>query len=223
MFDILICAYGDHFGISKRCIDSVLNLTAQPVNIHIGLNKCGSDTKNYCRQLLDNQKISTIIDSNINMNKDPMMRKLIDCVQNEYFLWLDDDSYVNEKFWDLKVREFIKDNFDVAGFPHVSNRLAWPYNNPPYYEYLKNRPWFNGIIKKDENNCVFPVGGCWLAKTEYLRKHNFPDRGMHLRWHQHRDDMLMGDMIKETEAKWKTLFGWQSIFMVNQAERRGEK
>lgn len=41
------------------------------------------------------------------------------------------------------------------------------------------------------------------------------------RRHQHRDDMLMGDMMKENGAKWSTLFSWDNIFMVNKAGQRG--
>lgn len=221
-FDILVCCYGDYYDIAYRCLNSVIDLSSTKLNIHVGLNECGKDTKYYCRNLLDYNKITTLIESNINLNKDPMMRKLIDCVSNDYFLWLDDDSYVTESGWDLKVVDHISNNdFDISGFPHVSNRLAWPYNDPPYYEYLSQRPWFNNIIKSNEEGCVFPVGGCWIANVEYMRKQNFPDRGMFERWHQHRDDMLLGDMIKETNARWSTLFGWQDIFMVNKAERRG--
>lgn len=222
MFDVLVCCYGNYHDIAKRCLDSVVDLSSQSLNIHVGLNECGINTKNYCRNLLDNSKITTLIDSRINLNKDPMMRKLIDCVNSEYFLWLDDDSYITEKDWDLKIGDHISNNdFDISGFPHISNRLNWPYNDPPYYNYLKERPWFNNVIQENEESCVFPVGGCWIANAEYLRKYNFPDRGMFERWHQHRDDMLMGDMMKETNAKWSTLFGWENIFMVNKASRRG--
>jgi hypothetical protein len=103
----------------------------------------------------------------------------------------------------------------------VSNRLNWPYNNPPYYDFLKERPWFRGTIKPNDNQCNFSIGACWIGRTQYLRENNYPDRGMFERWHQHRDDMLLGDMVKETNAKWSNLCGWDSIFMVNKASRRG--
>jgi hypothetical protein len=223
-FEVLICCYGDYLDIAKRCIGSLLRLSSQPLKIHIGTNECGIKTKIYLRNLFDKKDIATLIESNTNLNKDPMMRKLIDCVNSEYFLWLDDDSYITENLWDVMVNDHIQNHqFDVSGFPHYSNRLSWPYNNPPYHEFLKQRPWFNNITQPSEADCLFPVGGCWLAKTEYIRQHNYPDHGMHLRWHQHRDDMLIGDMIKETQGKFVTLFGWDSIFKVNKSPRRGEK
>jgi hypothetical protein len=218
----LLCCYGDYQNIVKRCLDSVIDLSYQNLNIHVGLNECGEDTKNYCRNLLDNNKINTLIDSRINLNKDPMMRKLIDCVNSEYFLWLDDDSYITEKNWDLKINDHITNNrFDVSGFPHVSNRLNWPYNNPSYYEYLKERPWFKGIIDPKDEICYFSIGACWIGRTQYIIYNNYPDKGMYERWHQHRDDMLLGDMIIETQGKWTQMIGWDTTFKVNKFCRRG--
>jgi hypothetical protein len=221
-FDVLVCCYGDYLDIAQRCLNSIINLSSQNLNIHVGLNECGYNTKNYCRNLLDNSNITTLIDSRINLNKDPMMRKLIDCVNNEYFLWLDDDSYISEKNWDLKVIEHINSNdFDISGFPHISHRLAWPYKDPSYYEYLRQRPWFRDNIKPDMSQCHFSIGACWIGRTQYLVDNNYPDKGMNQRWHQHRDDMLLGDMIIETGGRWRHMFGWDSTFKVNKADRRG--
>lgn len=216
MFDVLVCCYGEYPEIAKRCLNSIIDLSSQNLNIHVGLNECGHDTKNYCRNLLDDAKITTLIDSRINLNKDPMMRKLIDCVSSEYFLWLDDDSYITEKNWDLKVIDHISHNdFDISGFPHVSNRYAYG----EYQRFLESKKWYKHIFPhpNDKPRCDFPVGGAWLAKTEYLRNYDYPDRHMIKKC----DDMLLGDMLYQTNGKFCTLFGWDSVFKVNQNTRRG--
>lgn len=215
-FEVLVCCYGDYYSIAKRCLDSVIDLSSQNLNIHVGLNECGKNTKNYCRNLLDNNKITTLIDSRINLNKDPMMRKLIDCVDSEYFLWLDDDSYIAEINWDLKVTNYIKNHtFDISGFPHISNRYAYG----PYQKFLESKKWYKGIFPhpNDKARCDFPVGGLWIAKTSYIIKHNYPDRTMIKKC----DDMLLGDMLHQTGGIFHTLFGWDSTFKVNTENRRG--
>jgi hypothetical protein len=216
MFDVLVCCYGNYHDIAKRCLGSVVDLSSQSLNIHVGLNECGIDTKNYCRNLLDNNKITTIIDSRINLNKDPMMRKLIDCVNSEYFLWLDDDSYIIERDWDLKVIDHISNNsFDISGFSHISNR----YSYGDYQKFLESRSWYQRIFPhpEDPSRCDFPVGGVWIGRAAYLRQHDYPDRSMIKKC----DDMLLGDLLQQTGGRFTTLFGWDSVFKVNQAQRRG--
>lgn len=224
-FEILICAYGNYPQLISRLINSILNNSDNKNKIHVGLNEGGLGSKAFLRNLIDNGKIASLIEVNPNIHKDRMMRKLIDCVNKDHFIWFDDDCYITRKGWDTEVINYMKQNplFDIAGFPHMSHRLVWPYNDPSYHEFLHQRPWYKGIIQPNESECLFPVGGTWIARVEYLRKYDFPDRGMYLRWHQHRDDMLMGDFIKETGGQFDVLFGWDDLFKVNKADRRGSK
>lgn len=218
MFDVLVLCYGDHVNLARRCLSSLLSKREKPyINIHIGLNQCSVQTREFCRTLLDKNMVSTLIDSNINLNKDPMMRKLIDCVSSDYFLWLDDDSYVNANGWDTELSKKIQDNpeTDIFGFPHISGR------DPAYDDYLQKRPWYKENVL-DKHRIYFPLGGFWIAKKSYLEKHDYPDKGMFSRMDQHMDDRLLGDMISITGGKFKHLDGWQSRFCVNKSPRRGD-
>lgn len=213
-FEVLICCYGDYYSISQRCIDSILKYkTLDNLKIHIGLSECADKTKNYFRNLLDHQHIDTLIESNININKDPMMRLLLDLVNTDYMVWFDDDSYVNSYGWDQKLQQQIEHTkVDVLGFPHVVG-----YNDT-YKKFLYSRQWWNNKIRADSSNtCHFPVGGLWAARCEYLRKYNYPDRNM-IKKH---GDMLVGDLLFQTDGTFATLYGWNDTFMVNKAERRG--
>lgn len=221
MFDVLVCCYGDYVNIAKRCLDSVINLSSQNLNIHVGLNECGADTKNYCRNLLDNNKITTLIESNININKDPMMRKLIDCVNSDYFLWLDDDTFPTKEGWDNLVLESLNKEYDVGGFTHVSNRNSYA----GYKNFLEKRPWFHSWEKyksyKDSNlqndHIPFPIGFLWVGKTKYFLKNNFPDKYMIKKC----DDMLLGEMIYQTDANFYHLGELWDYFDKNTSPRRG--
>jgi len=212
-FEILICAYGDYPELIQRCISSILEHGSLNSKIHVGLNDGSTRTKQYLRNLLDENKICTLVESNINLHKDHMMRILTDLVDSPYLIWFDDDSYVNEKDWDVQlVKQIFETQTDVLGFPHVVGY------NAQYLEFLKTRSWYSNKIREpDPNVCHFPVGGVWVTKCEYLRKHNYPDRKM-IKWS---GDMLVGDLLHQTGGSWTTLIGWDSIFKVNKSERRG--
>ena len=220
-FDVLICCYGDFFEISKKCIDSVINLSSKPLNIHVGLNECGVQTKNYFRELLDNKKITTLIDSSININKDPMMRKLIDCVSNEYFLWLDDDTFPIKEEWVDMIEFSLKKYYDVGGFTHVTDRNTFS----GYKTFLESRPWFKSWDKYNEyedqnlkkDNIPFPIGFAWVGKTKYFIKNNFPDKKMIKKC----DDMLLGEMIYQTNGVFYHLGELWNFFEKNSYPRRG--
>jgi hypothetical protein len=217
-FEILICAYGDHPVLIKRLMESLFKYSTLNHKIHVGLNVGSNESKTYLRGLLDSNKITTLIESNININKDPMMRILTDLVDSPYLIWFDDDTYVNEKDWDVKlVKQVSATQADVLGFPHVIGY------NEKYLEFLKTRSWYsNKIRERDPTTCYFPVGGLWVAKCEYLRTHNYPDRDMiHTHYSQWTGDMVVGDLLYQTGGTCKTLIGWDSIFKVNKADRRG--
>lgn len=218
MFEVLLLCYGDYKDLAERCLNSVIsNRINTDLKIHVGLNECSKTTKEFCRSLLDQNIICTLIDSNINLNKDPMMRKLIDCVSGEYFLWLDDDSYIDRTGWDVELSDIIKanPNIDIFGFPHVSGRNQY-YNN-----ILQQRPWYKAN-KKRKSQINFPIGGFWIAKKSYLEKYNYPDKGLYTREHQHMDDRLLGDLLTFTDGRFYTLSGWESHFFINKAPRRGK-
>ena len=212
-FEILICAYGDYPELIQRCIGSIFEYGSLNSKIHVGLNDGGKRTKQYLRNLLDENKIYTLIESNININKDPIMRILIDLVDSPYLIWFDDDSYVNKKDWDIQlVKQISETQSDVLGFPHVVGY------NENYLKFLKTRSWYsNKIRKSDPNICHFPVGGIWGAKCEYLRKYDYPDRNMIKK----SDDMLLGDLLHQTSGSFQTINGWNEVFMVNKEYRRG--
>jgi hypothetical protein len=212
-FEVLICCYGNYYDISKKCIDSILQHKTLPLKIHVGLSECCNETKKYYRHLLDTAQISSLIDCNVNINKDPMFRMLLDLVDTEYMIWFDDDSYIRKPNWDQTLNEQIQNHpVDVLGFPHVNGR------NALYIDFLKSRSWYKGIKHPTQpSTCFFPVGGLWVGRCEYLRKYDYPDRNMIKR----NGDMLLGDLLLQTSGTFHTLFGWEDTFMVNKAERRG--
>lgn len=221
-FDVLMCCYGDYPNISNNSIDMILNNKNTNFKIHIALNACGEATKKHFRELFDSGKIHTLLEFNDNINKDPAMRKLIDSCTSEYFLWLDDDTYPIKNGWDIEIEKSItQSEYDVGGFTHVSSRNGYS----GYKKFLETRKWFKGWdeYKKfnDQNlnndNIPFPIGFLWVGRVDYFIDNNFPDRDMIKKC----DDMLLGEMIYQTQATFKHLGDIWAYFEKNKAERRG--
>jgi hypothetical protein len=126
---------------------------------------------------------------------------------------MDDDSHLRPG-WLPALRGFIQQNhpFDAAGSICVMHYEA-------YQEALWQRPWYqeeNDLAQKPL--VTFPTGGLYLARTAFLRQHNFPDRGLVKR----HEDALLGDLIALvggilipfSEQVWRYI-------AINDGERRG--
>ncbi len=195
---VLIGCYGDFPDYSLRAVESVLDgCREQEYELLVGCNSCCASTIKALRLLADSGKIDALIESRRNLNKDRMMRLLIDLAAHPYVLWIDDDSHVLPGWAEL-LQEFISRcaPFDCAG--HI---FYW-HKDDEYRAFLRQRPWYLGEnaylkIPDHQQRTWFATGGFFLARTEFLRKHDFPDRGM-LKRH---DDILLGDLISQHNGR----------------------
>jgi hypothetical protein len=195
---ILIGLYGDYPELSLRAVNSVLdNAIDHSFHLYVGMNECCPKTIAAMRHLADEGKINALIESRRNLNKDPMMRLLIDLVDTRFLLWMDDDSHLLPG-WQEAIGDFLATSggaFDVAGHVFYSNRTD------KYQEFCRLRPWYVGDdhwFDPDHANRVwFATGGLWLARTAFLRWHNFPDRCMVKK----QDDLLLGDLISQQRGR----------------------
>ena len=187
-FSILVGVYGDYYHYASRVLSSIVDESedANRFKTHMALSACSSATIRLIRQAFDEEKIDSLHEMSANVNKDSMMRLLIDCVDTDYFLWLDDDSYLLSG-WRNAILDFVCKNhpFDGAGHVHFSNR------SKDYLNFLRQRPWFQYEPRTAE--VWFPTGGLFFARTAFVRRNNFPDKGMVKR----QDDLLFGDCIDQ--------------------------
>jgi hypothetical protein len=92
---VLIGCYGDHPEYSLRAVASVLQADCRErLEIHVGCNACGDATRRRLREWLDSGQIDSLIECRRNINKDPLMRLLVDLACAPYVLWMDDDSHL---------------------------------------------------------------------------------------------------------------------------------
>lgn len=219
-FSVLLGCYGDYPDYSLRAVDSVLQADdATSFEVHVGCSACGLATITALRQRLDAGKIASLIECRRNINKDPMMRLLLDLARAPYALWLDDDSHVFAG-WDTAVREQLATDapFDCAGHLHFTLKTE------EYREFLRQRPWFRGddayLDPADHGKrTIFPIGSFFLARTEFLRQHNFPDREMVKKL----DDVLLGDLISQQHGRLIFLSpAVRARMRASDGDRRGE-
>jgi hypothetical protein len=217
MFSILICCYGNYPQYSLRSVQSILTncCNRNLFKIYVGCNECADSTTTPLRKLFDEGKIDFLIESKRNLNKSPMMRMLIDACDTPYMLWLDDDSHLLPG-WDDPIQKFIleKGPFDVAG--HV-----FYINNPSleYLNFLRLRPWYKSI-KLETEQIWFATGGLFLARLEFLRKYNFPDRVMA----KNMDDVLLGELCQQRGGRLVDFGGNREIMdriRISDGHRRG--
>jgi hypothetical protein len=195
---ILLCLYGNYHDLSLRAVHSVIDTDKERAcGIYVGMNQCCPTTVAGVRRLTDAGFIDGLIESRGNLNKDPMMRLLIDFVDTPFLVWMDDDSYVLPG-WQVAFDRFLTgcgESMDVAGHVFYSHRC------PEYREFCRKRPWFIGDdhwLEPDHADRVwFATGGLWLARTSFLRQHGYPDRCMVKRM----DDLLLGDLISQQHGR----------------------
>lgn len=215
---VLIGCYGNFPQYSLRAVRSAVAERGDPARFEllVGANVCGTDTLQELRALYDQGAIDALIESRENINKCPMKRLLIDRCQSEYYLWLDDDSHLLPG-WFEQVERFLSSEpaFEAAGVIHHMRR------SKRYRVFLKQRPWFEAdqkFIGDFAEAAHFATGGCYIARTEFVRRHNYPDKAMV----KHYDDLLLGDLVAQKSGR---LLQFPQALMekmrISDGERRG--
>jgi hypothetical protein len=214
---VLVGCYGNYPQYSIRAVESLLKNSSHRdnFNLYVGCNESSPEILHAFRKYLDIGSIDVLVENRENINKDPMMRVLLEFCRTPYALWLDDDSHVSPG-WDNEILKFITDNhpFDVGGHVFYINRRS-----DEYREFLRTRPWY--VSQELEQDPIwFATGGLFLARVEFLRQHNFPDRAMV----KLADDVLMGELCQQQKAILKDFGGCRAIMdkiKISDGSRRG--
>ena len=194
---ILLVCYGDYPHYSGRAIASLAATPdlRQHCDVHVGCNACCPETIAIMRRHRDAGVIDTLIESQANLNKDPMLRHLLQWVATPYVLIMDDDSHVRSPWLDAMLR-FLRrhDPLDVAGQLFCRDRT------PPYQPAAERRPWWRGMdhVPPDQRQrIVYATGGLLLARTAFLRDHGWPDAGLVVEF----EDVLLCDLVHHVGGK----------------------
>lgn len=192
---ILIGCYGEYPHYSLRAVESVLSqdYLHEIADLHVGLTACCEETTHRVWEYYCDGDIDTVLATRTNVNKDPMMRLLIERSRTPYVCWMDDDSWMHPGALQM-LNDFVIENqpFDGAG------KIYYMRRGQAYMKFLVNRPWYQGTkIVTADSNSNFPTGGLFLSRTDFLRNNDFPDLKMVKRG----DDVLFGDLLLMQNGK----------------------
>ena len=214
---VLVGCYGGWPEYSLRAVESLIQHCTfrERLDIYVGGNESSPEILAVLRAHLDAGRIEALVESRRNINKDPMMRVLLELCETEYVLWLDDDSHVRPG-WDEHLLRFIETQqpFDAAGHVFfISGRSS------EYVDFLRARPWY--VSREREQDPIwFATGGLFVARAAWLRQHDFPDRAMVKK----QDDILLGDLLQQQNGVLKDFGpdrGVQDRIRISDGHRRG--
>ena len=87
---------------------------------------------------------------------------------------------------------------------------------------VSQRPWWRGVDvghRAYRDRIFFATGGLYLARAEFLRRHNFPDRAI-LQW---RDDVMLSDLCNQQGgALYRFTKDVNEHVVIDAGDRRGE-
>jgi tetratricopeptide (TPR) repeat protein len=220
---VCILTYGDHLSYFRRCLGSVLRHTpAGRFELRLGFNAAPASLAHARRCLAadggegedggpvppDGVRRASFTapggtavrlwTSDVNLYKEPMARLMFHDVPPaaEYVVWFDDDSFVEEGWWEA-LCPLLDRRIDYIGQPW------WVDYLPGQEEMIRSRPWYRGVPleRRDGRPGVwFMTGGFLAVRAERLREADFPDtatawKGETLK--QYGGDTLLGEVARQ--------------------------
>lgn len=191
---IVACCYGPYPQLAKRLFDSIYEMAdnTSRLRLHIGCSECCQETLDFLRQKYDAGMITTLLESRPNINMSPIMRTLINVVEEQYFVWFDDDVRIIKKGWDSYFIDFINGNhkFAVAGGMYTTGR------GDDFKHFLEKSPWWVGwgqLKPSIKDHALFAVGSCRIINAGFVRQHKFPDYRIVKKF----EDSILGDLCEQ--------------------------
>ncbi len=206
---ICVLTYGNHPQLARRCIDSIRHFCRRSeYRLVVGANAVGRETQEYLERLHASGEIDQLHLSVHNLNKCPMMRRMLRGLDTEFVWWFDDDAYITSsealrgrvqrarrsppsvvvwghRFFMAALQDFAR-GADVAGF--IRSASWYRGRELPCANAATGR--LNG---DGEGRWFFPVGCSWFMRARALRELDWPDP----RLIKCAEDILMGEAIRQ--------------------------
>jgi Flp pilus assembly protein TadD len=217
---VCILTYGDHVPYFRRCLDSVLRQTPPGrIELRLGFNDAPASLE-YARRGLPTESaveshtlpsgvrrssyvsrdglLVRLWDSPANLYKEPMSRIMYHDLPlgTDYVVWLDDDSFVEEGWWQA-LCPLLDRGVDYIG------QEWWVKYLPGQEDMIRVQPWYRGVPfqrRAGKTGSWFMTGGFMVIRSQWLREVNFPDteqdwKGDTLK--QYGGDTLLGEIAHQ--------------------------
>lgn len=185
---VCVLCYGPHPELAKRCLSSLLaSVPADRLDIRVATNQVPQVTLDYLRTL----PLTKLYINSENRHKYPVMREMLHDPQrpidSNYFLWLDDDTWVVKPQWINDLCQTIINNHHY-NFRMFGNLM---YHDLKHYvkdggkpaDWFKEAEWYQGKQFRNRGGQVespngsvidFAVGWAWAMETAAMRAANVP-------------------------------------------------
>jgi hypothetical protein len=212
---ICVLLYGDYPGLARQSLESIRrNCSPSEYRLVVGANAIENKTLGYVESLRAEGAIDHLILSQVNLNKCPMMRRMLDKVETEFIWWFDDDSHVVELG---ALDRWLGSAGGASDRTVMWGQLAW-CDHPPVFgpdlhdavTFVRRAAWYRGLpppswraggkgefdfhgLGSGDGRWYFVLGGCWLIRTRTVRALDWPDR----RLIKMGDDVFLGEAIRQ--------------------------
>lgn len=237
---ITFCAltYGDYHSLINRCLKSIRQFCPREnYRLVVGANSPSLTTSDYLNELVSIGHINRLCQSNSNINKCPMMRRMFEGIGTKYIWWLDDDSYFQSSVafetW-LKAAEESPNHCTLWGVSMMVEHHSKEFGfRGPVIRFVRQAPWYRRLPPPSkepggkgefffegkpggDGRWFFCAGGSWLIRTEAVKKMDWPDS----RLVKEMDDVLLGEAIRQ--QGWKIRDVPTEGIVINGESRRGD-
>ncbi len=234
---LCVLTYGDHLELVRKAIESILVFgNRQLYRLVVGANAPGLATQAFLRQLERKGEVDRLIISDTNVNKCPMMRRMLEDLDTDYVWWLDDDSFFTEPgVMDAWLEEAEQSPPEIVMWGHTAYIEYAPEAHLDGHTaewFVRTAEWSRGLVppsepgaeiaqsfirhpEGDSQRWYFVLGGGWLIRAEALRATGWPDR----RLTKGHDDVFLGEALRQQGLG---IACRRKGMAINQACRRGD-
>jgi GT2 family glycosyltransferase len=237
LLTVCVLTYGDHCALARRCLESIRTHTDRVCyRLVVGANAIGQETDDYLRALERSGAIDRVHRSRRNLNKCPMMRRMLRDVNTPYLCWFDDDSHVTETGAlerQMSLAQRSPSSTVMWGRQAMCDHPGTFIDIDDVDRFVRTALWYRGLTPpgwepggKGEFNFAgggrgdprwdFILGGFWLIRSRAVRALDWPDR----RLKKLGDDVLLGEALRQ--RGWAIQHTGAVGIAINQAPRRGE-
>ena len=185
---VCVLCYGPHTELARKCLGSLFaSIPADRLDVRVATNQAPQATIDYLRTL----PITKLYINSENRHKYPVMREMFydekRPIETNYFMWLDDDTWVVKPQWIDDLCQTIINNHHY-NFRMYGNLM---YHDLKHYSKSGGRPdqWFKaakwyrnkqfrvrgGQVEAPNGSVIdFAVGWCWAMETAAMRAANVP-------------------------------------------------
>lgn len=230
-FTAFVLCYGDHAGLARRCVDSILHsVPIDRIDLRVACNAVVPETLRY----LENQPISKLYVYKDNRYKYPVMRDVFRDpaapIETPYLVWFDDDSHVADPKWMEKLGQAVVANHRhgcrLYGWKHFHDLRMYCKGGHDPRQWFWDAPWckdkrlrVRGTDRLAPNGtCVdFVVGSFWALATHLVEESDIPDT----RIRHNAGDVTIGAQVTQAGFKICNFNQNKKVILCSNAPRRG--